>query len=735
MSKSTNLRYVLHSLISRNLLFLILAYIFLICNNQEIFSKNVTIGNITGKITDANSKESLPGVNIIIEGTVLGTTSDLQGNFELKNVPVGQYNIKFSMMGYQKITYKDVVVKSNETSQLTIKLSQTAIEAPELIVTASKRAQSIADSPTSISVLTSKDFEQKNQIYLDQLLEHVPGVNFMGNQINIRGSSGFSYGVGSRVMFLVDGVPVMSADTGEIKWDLIPTSQIERVEIVKSAGSALYGSSALGGVINVITKDAALKPETNIRFSAGYYDNPYWGEWKWTDRILHFDDLDIDHSRKLGKNKMFLSIGRHQSSGYRQNGFYQRLNGSGKFELKLNSQSALTFSSNWEVGKSGVGLMWRNQHQALEVIPPAIGDETHSDKFGLNAIHKWAVNTSFGLTSRASYFRNHWTNHMHDNHDHSTAQRFGLELQANYIFTNIHSLTFGTEEVLDHVVSGPLGKHDIYTLSLYLQDEIRVYPNVILTLGARLDHYRTDDIGLEETELSPKAGMVWHITESTTLRGSSGKGFRAPSISERFPDMFAAGLKVIPNLNLQPETAWSHEIGLNTPLSSFLSLDLAAFRNDYWDLIEPQPDSTNTVQFINVTRARISGLETVIRFSFFQRHLTGELGYTYLDPLDLDLKETLAYRSRHMFNGSITYRFHNLETGLDYKHFERLEVVKLYPNDPRVSQVVLDGRLSINYNRWTLSANVNNIFNHNHTQIERTIMPIRNYTAAIKVRL
>ena len=100
MSKSTNLRYVLHSLISRNLLFLILAYIFLICNNQEIFSKNVTMGNITGKITDANSKESLPGVNIIIEGTVLGTTSDLQGNFELKNVPVGQYNIKFSMMGY-----------------------------------------------------------------------------------------------------------------------------------------------------------------------------------------------------------------------------------------------------------------------------------------------------------------------------------------------------------------------------------------------------------------------------------------------------------------------------------------------------------------------------------------------------------------------------------------------------------------------------------------------------------
>jgi outer membrane receptor for ferrienterochelin and colicins len=603
-----------------------------------------------------------------------------------------------------------------------------------MIVTASKRTQKIDDSPASISVITARDLEQKNQIYLDQLLEDAPGVNFMGNQINIRGSSGYSYGVGSRVLFLVDGIPVMAGDTGRIIWDLIPASQIERVEIVKSAGSALYGSTALGGVVNVITKEPTSKPETNLRFSSGIYDDSAWPEWKWTDDLLYYSDMDVDHSRKIGKVGMFLSVGRHQSTGYRQNAEYLNYNATGKFKIPLTPQSNMTVLSNWESGENEISLMWRNPYHALEVEEPSVGDKMESNKFGLNILHQWTINQSFGLKSRVSYFRNYFKYLMHDNDDYSTAQRLGLELQAYYILSNSHSFTFGTEETADHISSNPLGKHDIINLSVYAQDEIRLLPTLLLTLGARFD-YTSTDTDLEDEEFSPKMGFVWHITDITTLRYSSGKGFRAPSISERFPDVYASGLKIVPNLDLKPETAWSHEIGFSTPLSAFLLFDIAVFRNEYWDLIEPVPDLSNTIQFVNLTRARISGVETNIRFSLCKRHIDGQLGYTYLDPKDIELDETLGYRSKHMLNGSITGRYRNMELGLDYKYYEKLEVVKVYPDDPRVPQKVLDGRFSIQFDKWMFSVNVNNILNHMHTQIERTIMPIRNYTATVKLQL
>jgi outer membrane receptor for ferrienterochelin and colicins len=698
------------------------------------YAQGSGVGSMKGQVTDAATGEGLPGVNIVLQRTVLGTSTDLDGNFILQKIPVGQHDVRFTMMGYEALTRAGVQIQPGQTTDLIIKLDEIAIEAPELVVTASKRAQSISDSPTSISVLTAKDFEQKNLIYLDELLEHVSGVNFMGNQINIRGSSGFSHGAGSRVMFLVDGVPVMPGDSGDIKWDLIPASQIARVEIVKGAGSALYGSAALGGVINVITKEPALKSETNFRFSSGFYDNPRWSEWDWTDRLLHFDDVDVDHTRRLGKTNMFVSIGRHQSTGYQQNGHYLRYNAAGKVEIKLTPQSTLNVSSNWEGGKFGTGIMWRNQHQALEVTPTAIGDKTKSHKFSLNAFHRWAANKSFGLKSRVSYFRNYWNNLFHDNTDASMAQRFGLEIQGDYIVSKSHSLTFGTEETLDHVVSDLVGRHDIYVLSAYLQDEIRVWPNVSLTLGVRFDYHHTDT-GIEDNEASPKLGMVWHITDKSTLRMSSGRGFRAPSMSERFPDMFISGLRVVPNVDLKPETAWSHEIGFNQKLGNHIILDIAGFSNDYWDLIEPEPDITQTVQFVNVTRARISGVETNLRFSLWKRHVSGELGYTYLDPTDLDTDETLAYRSKHMINGSLTFSYGIVELGGDYKYIERLDVVKVYPQDPRVPQKVFNGRLIIHLGRWTLAANANNIFNHMHTQIERTILPIRNYTATVSLKM
>ncbi|HPG38522.1 MAG TPA: TonB-dependent receptor [bacterium] len=688
-------------------------------------------GTISGQVTDKADGEALPAVNLLLSGTVLGGATDVDGNYTLNRIPPGTYQLVVSMMGYKRIEFKNVTVNADKTTVLNFQMEETVIETPEVLVTANKRRQSIQDSPNSVGVMTARELKEKNQIYIDKLLEYSSGINYIGSQVNIRGSSGFSYGAGSRVLFLIDGVPVMPGDSGDIKWDMVPATQVEQVEIIKGAGSALYGANALGGVINIITKKTTPKPTTNIRMSAGLYDKPRFEEWRWAgDRTLHFDDVNIDHSRRIKNADVMLSLGRQQTTGYRQNGNYQRLNGSAKIFTKINGQQNLTLSANAEGGESGAGLMWRDQRHALEVAPEAIGDYYNSNKFGLNGFHNWIAGKNFGLKTRLSWFRNYWKNYFHDNDNASTANRYGFEMQGDYQVSEENSITFGTEESWDHVVSGLVGTHDQYSVSLYAQNERKLITNVMLTLGLRYD-YQYVDIGFNDSELSPKLGVVWHAQSDMTFRLSSGRGFRAASMSERFSDSIFSGIRIIPNQNLKSETAWSHELGCNYNPNPHFYLDIAGFWNDYWDLIEPEPDETQTVQFTNVTRARIKGVETNLKVIPWFNNAAIEVGYTFMDPEDLDLNTVLAYRAKHLLKSSVSYQIGKLQIGADYIYVSRLDKVKVYPNDDRVAQKTLNGRLALKFLNYTLMANVNNALNHNHTQMERTLLPIRNYVLSL----
>lgn len=687
-------------------------------------------GRISGTVRDAKTGESMPGVNVTLVGTVLGATTDVQGLFQIQRVPPGSYQVRVSMIGYQRIEQKNVVVRLGQTTNLDFQLQETVIETPELVVTANKRRQTIQDSPTSVGVMTARDFKQKNEIFLDKLLEYASGVNFIESQINIRGSTGFSYGAGSRVLFLVDGVPVMPGDSGDIKWDLVPATQIDHVEIIKGAGSALYGGSALGGVVNVITKKASPRPITNLRYAAGLYDSPTYSEWKWTDRTLHFNDVNVDHSRRIGKMDVYGSLGRQQSTGFRQNGDYSRWNGSAKIYTPINGQHNLTFSSNYESGDRAAALLWRSQRNALQVSPEAIGDYVTSNKFSANLFHQYVYNKSFGLKSRVSYFRNYWKNFFHDNITASTAHRYGLELQGDYQISQENSVILGIEGAWDHVNSGLVGLHNQSAISAYVQNERKLVTNLILTLGVRYDHINIDT-GFDDAQVNPKVGLVYHAQSNLTFRASSGRGFRAASMSERFPDSIYSGLRLIPNFDLKSETAWSHELGFNYIPSHSIYLDVAAFSSDYWDLIEPEPDTNNNVQFINVTRARISGAEASVKLNLWPKNMTLDISYTFMNPQDLDMDKVLAYRPKHLFNGSVSYNLGPMDLGVDYRYVSKMERVKVYPQDDRVDQKVLNARFSYRIARWTVAANANNLFNHNYTQRERILQPIRNYVLTL----
>ncbi|NLP12258.1 TonB-dependent receptor [bacterium] len=709
-----------------------LSTLFLLLFAAVVFSQSE--GQLAGQAVDAKTGEPLPGVNILLVNTTIGQATDLSGRFELTGIPTGVYTLRASRVGYRSLQMRNIHIPAQPGARLTLALEPILIQEADVVVTAAKRRQSIQESPNSVGVLTSRDLVQKNEIYLDKMLENASGVNFMGSQINIRGSSGYNYGAGTRVLMLIDGVPVLPGDSGDLKWDLVPATQVERVEIIKGAGSALYGSSALGGVVNIITKSATDRPLTHLRFSAGLYDKPSYPEWRWTDRLLHFDDMDVDHSRRIGKSQILLAAGRHQSTGYSQNGSYQRMNGSLKWFRPVSNRANLTVAANWEGGRRGTGLMWRSQRHALEVSPEAVGDHTKYDKFSVNAFHQWAVHGNLALKTRLSYFRNFWKNIFHDNITASTAHKFGLELQGDYQLSAVHVLTFGTEETWDQVQSGLVGNHDQYGLSAYVQDERRLFRTLSLTLGGRYDHQHIDT-GFNDEKFSPKAGLVWQAHPSIIARFSSGKGFRAASMSERFSDSIYSGLRLVPNPNLRSETAWSHEIGANVRLGTFINLDIAGFSSDYWNLIEPVPDKAQNIQFINVTRARISGLETMVKINPWIRGLTCDIGYTLMDPRDLSLDEILAYRARRLLQTSLVYQFGPVELSADYRYISRLDQVKLYPMDDRVAQKTVNLHSGFRWHVWHLGGHVYNLFNHHHTQMERTLMPIRHFVLTLRTVL
>lgn len=726
-----------------------LMFIFLLLFSLANAQKK-TYGALTGTIKDIETKEPLVGANLIFSGTTLGTMSDLEGNFSLSKVPVGKYKIKATIIGY-KSSEQEIEIQWQKTTTIQFELRETVLEMPALVVTAGKKAQSFQDVPNSVSLITTKEIERRSSTYLDEVLEYTPGVNVLEGDVNIRGSSGFSLGAGSRVLLLVDGIPMMPGDSGDIKWDIIPLSQIDRVEVVKGAGSALYGSYALGGVINIISKEPSATPSTEIKLSAGIYDKPYYADWDWTERQRYYSQIDVTHSRKFKNVALLVSGGQYNTTGYQQNGENVTWNLLGRADIKFDSQSKLILQSNYSTAEYGEIFQWRNQNDVYEMPVTSIGDWVTSTKFSFNGVFNQLINQKFTYKLRTSYFQNYWKHHYHDNDDYSGAKKLGFEFQGDYILNSRHSFTFGTEGIYDITNSAMFGDHNGTTLAGFFQDEIHLTSLITATAGLRYDYHYVDT-GVEDNQINPKLGFAYKPTLFTTIRSSVGRGFRSPTMAEMFTNTTTSGFKVVPNPDLKAEKAWSYEVGINQILNENILLDIAAFHNDYENFIEPERDEQNTVMFVNAPRARIRGFEAMIKSSWWKKRVNSSISYTFLDPKYVtrdgtflwwfeeltgekkpaaSFSDPLAYRPQQLLTFSLNFDLGNIEAGVDYRFVSRLDSVKVYPDEDRVPQKVLDSRLNCHVGKITIAVKINNLLNYNYAQIERNMAPMRNYIMTI----
>src|ERR1051326_4416262 len=341
----------------KNISLLILFFIFCI----SLYADD---GLLKGKVSDAKTKEALIGVSVVADAQG-GTITDVNGNYELK-LTAGEHKIVFSFISYSSQTIT-VNINAGETQVKDVALSGDVKELGTVVISAGKFEQKLEEVTVSMDVIKPTLIENKNTTNLQTILDQVPGVSMMDGQVQIRCGSGFSYGAGSRVMLLVDDPPMLTADAGDIKWDYLPVENIEQVEVIKGASSALFGSSALNGVINVRTAYPKDVPQTCINVSSGVYCDPardlnrWWG--KNNPTILN---TSFFHSQQIKNFDLVVGGNVFSDDGYRMLETEQRyrFNFNTRYRFKKVKGLSVGVNGNHMVVDGGLFILWASADSA-----------------------------------------------------------------------------------------------------------------------------------------------------------------------------------------------------------------------------------------------------------------------------------------------------------------------------------------------------------------------------------
>ncbi len=693
---------------------------------------------ISGKVIDTDG-DPVIGVNIIVMGTGQGTSTDEKGEYSIAGLNDGNFKLKFSAVGYKDVI-KNIVLKGR-SQILNVIMTEQAVETGEIIVTAGKREQYLSDLPVSADVIHADEFSKKNINNLENALRYVPGVSMTEDQISIRGSSGYSRGAGSRVLLALDGIPFYTGDTGETIWEMIPTAAIQRVEIIKGAASSLYGSTAIGGVINVITSDIPEKPATFLKSFIGVYDKPSYKEWRWSPESRFFNGLTLAHARRFGKVGLELSLTRLEDMSYRQNGFSHKYIGFLKGSFEITPASSITLLANTLNKKGGNFYYWRDSRHVLIPTDDQQGQTITTARYLFGAIYKNVLSDDLLLNIKTSYYRTDWSD-TSPAMDNSITNLYRGEIQLNKSFSDNLVIVTGVEGLSSNVKSNLFGNPDMKSGGVYVHGDFSYFSPLTLSAGIRYDYSKLDTLR-GESAVSPKVGLNYKAADNFILRASAGTGFRAPSLAEAFTSTTASGIIIKPNPALKSETNFTFEFGADYKPFNGITFDAALFQSEYYDFIEPRIDpSDGRAVFSNVTRARIQGFETDVRSELFDKKVGLSFSYTYLWTRDLNTNKALKYRPRHSFTGSIDYYFGNFNLGADFRFWSRVEEIDnelvrvINDGDLRADAYVLDLRASFDLHSLGIPAsvflNANNVLNYNYVELIGNLKPVRNYSLSIQ---
>ena len=657
--------------------------------------------HINGKIIDKKTKEPLIGVNVLLSSGG-GTATDFNGNYSLKlnKSSDKKYNITFKYIGYKSYS-NNYLIDKNEQITVNISLEQDSEQLKTVVVSAGRFEQNLEEITVSMEVMKPSLIENKNTTNIETAIDQVPGVNITDGQANIRGGSGWSYGAGTRVLVMVDDLPLISGDAGQAQWSLIATENINQVEIIKGASSALYGSSALNGVINIRTAFPSqndidknkLPGYSKVNMHMGLIDIPKRKELHWNSapsnqngKLVYkrraFKGIDFLHAMKFKNLDLTLGGNIFKDDGYRFGETTDRNRVNLNSVYKSQKIKGLNYGVNANLLKqnSGSAIIWSSLEQAYvpygsEVITtkgliynidPFINFNYNNDRHSIKTRHLSVLNDNLNngvdvgqsTSSKTYYFDYQWQKNI---------EKYNLRLTSGISYENVAA---------NSDLFNGISKRQ--NSSLYTQLD-KKWGKFNFSLGARYEdfslkteekYYVNNDSIVDFNAAKPvfRTGANYQIFEGTFVRSSWGQGYRFPSMAELFiSTQIADGIFVYPNPGLKPENGWSAELGIKQVIkyNSWLGyIDIAGFIMQYDDMMEftfgrfgEDNGFENFLGYgfksVNVGKTQISGVElSILGAGNISSNIKVNIlaGYTYINPISLTPNEVYITLENPMLN-------------------------------------------------------------------------------------
>ena len=535
----------------------------------------------------------------------------------------------------------------------------------DIVVTGTRTPHALKDVPVETVLINREDIEKTNAQNAMDVLKNIPGIDSSVHddvfgtytwRAKLRGLN-FNDGYG---LILIDGQRAMgcgqSGGMGEYGSGLnqIPVDMIERIEVVKGPSSALYGSDAMAGVINIITKKTPKKATGSAGVSYGWYKVKEEGETK---------PSDDGHSRNISKT--YVSYGDRISDGL-------------GYLLHYNHDSAEDID-NEPIKSDRHSFMGKLEGELSENIDIYLKYEV-SDYEKADSREEESYRVSAGIDFRPT--DNHffsfkgYTYSWDFNHgyiDKTYGHKYGdvgydqAEIQYTWYSSDWNALTLGgevQEQGIDYVIENEDGsivnvKEDVDTSSLYVQDEITLFEDFTLVAGLRYDDHSTFG-----SEVNPKLSLMYKLFEDTTFRASAGKAFKSPTLRQLYYDTpyRHGGYYCKSNPNLKPEKAIGYSASVEQWLfDQSIMINLGYFRNDVDDMViredtgkyypvnDPSDPNLPLKEYRNVEEAWTQGVEFMCR-TYFAEEFSASLSYTYTDSENKETGKELTYTPKHVLS-------------------------------------------------------------------------------------
>ena len=595
-------------------------------------------GLLSGRVIDG--EEPIPFANVVLKGTGFGSATDETGSFQIPDVPVGDQKILVSVIGYMPYE-QSVKIKEGENQLESISLSKSVLGLDEVVVTGTMKETFVSASPIKIDVITNafltKTTMPTNLVESVNLVNGVEEVVGCGvcytNSITINGLPG------QYTAILVDGTPLYGNLASVYGLNSIPTSMIDRMEVIKGPNSTLYGSEAVAGVINIITKNPKDQPIIDVNFMG-------------TTHAEFFGDFAV--SSKMGK--VHNSSGFSAAYGNRYNdenddGFgdfvsLDRYSVFSKFEVDRpeNRRATLMAKFYYEDRRNGVEeFMKGRDYRTLRGNDSIYGESIYTyraEVFGtydLPTKERFWLDYSFSFHDQDSYY---------GSDSYKARQYIGF---ANFIWNKRikkHDLLVGltgryqwyddNTVATDDTING-FSKQQIIP-GLFVQDDWDVVKNRFSILGgARLDYY--DAHG---PIVSPRLSFKYKPGTWTTLRGNFGTGFKVVNLFTEDHAFVTGQREVVIEGNLKPEQSFNGSLNFNhifTLGASQGSIDVDGFYTHFTNKIIPDYDNPGEIIYRNTSgHARTWGVSATINHQF-RFPLRTNIGFTYQNATETTINE------------------------------------------------------------------------------------------------